>query len=137
MTTLNNDKEAIRSVLAQYCYCVDGGQADRITEIFTVDCVWDGGDFGRFTGHDGLRQLVSIGAGNPMQHHTTNSVITVNGDRAQVASYAMVLNIGQIPPAIAFTLFYDDELVKHNGNWLIKSRTLVPTMSALLERRPV
>ncbi|EEF26936.1 conserved hypothetical protein [Ricinus communis] len=119
----SDEKEAIREVLYGYCYGTDGGDTELWVEGFTEDCVWDGGAFGMLKGKDAMREFhrASGEGSKALRHLTLNSVIDLDGDTAHVVSYVAVVAQGQ-PAAIYFLGHYDDQFVKVDGQWRIKSR---------------
>lgn len=122
-----NDFEAIRRLMADYCFGTDTGDTDAWVECFTDDIIWDGGAFGRFDSREEARAYHGA-AGDAIfnfRHINTNHRIDVQGDRATVASYVQVYDQSATPPALMFSGFYDDELVRQNGRWLIRRRKLV------------
>jgi len=49
MATALEEKDAIREVLAEYCFRLDGGQFSEMGALFTADGTWDTA-FGKATG---------------------------------------------------------------------------------------
>ncbi|MGE0386410.1 MAG: nuclear transport factor 2 family protein [Gammaproteobacteria bacterium] len=128
MSIQQEDKEAIRDLISNYCYYADSADADRFVAQFTEDCVWDGGAIGRFEGRAALHAFIAGFAKGPrtMRHLTLNTVITGAGTQAQAKSYIVVTNQSGDAPALMMTGFYDDVFVKQGGRWLFKSRS-IPT----------
>ena len=84
------DKNAIRELLATYCFHLDNYRFAEMAALFTEDGTWDTA-FGKGTGRAGIvAQAESIGtpgAARPRRVHlTTNIVISLNGDAATVES---------------------------------------------------
>ena len=50
MPTAVEDKDAIRDVLAEYCFRLDDGRFAEMAALFTEDGTWDTA-FGKATGH--------------------------------------------------------------------------------------
>jgi hypothetical protein len=126
MTSILEDKDAIREVFAQYCFYTDSGQFEKYVDLFTEDCDWDGGPFGRHQGKASLLAMLKQDrdTATKLRHSTTNSVITVNGDESRAISYVQVLGIGEPTPVIFFAGIYLDHLVRQNGRWLFRQRKL-------------
>jgi hypothetical protein len=121
-----NDYEAIRRLLADYCFGTDTGDTDLWAGCFADDILWEGGPFGRFEGRDAARayhQAAGEAAQN-FRHINTNAVIDIEGEYAIVRSYIQVYDQSGPTPAIVFSGFYDDRLIKENGRWLIRLRRL-------------
>ncbi len=125
MGSMLEEKDAIRDLLARYCFHFDAGELEQWIELFTPDGVFDLGPRGRISGHDGLReflQVLPLVDGLPMtRHYVTNSIIDIDGDRATARSYVMVLGPGE-RVAIGVAGRYEDEIVKLAGQWRFKQR---------------
>jgi hypothetical protein len=128
-----NDYDAIRNLLAEYCFGTDAGDTDRWLSTMSEDVLWDGGEaFGRFEGHDALRAFHSGsgGASRSYRHLTVNADIRVEGETARSYSYILLLHQAE---ALSFAacLFYEDDLVKRGGAWRIKRRVIHTAPPAL------
>jgi SnoaL-like domain len=126
MTSMLEDKDAIREMFAQYCFYTDSGQFEKYVNLFTEDCDWDGGPFGHHQGRANLLAMLKQGGdtATKLRHSTTNSLITINGNEARAISYVQVLGVGEPAPVIFFAGIYLDYLIKQNGRWLFKQRKL-------------
>ncbi len=86
------DCEAIRNLKARYCLLVDEAvagnpsKAVELVSLFSRNAWADFGDFGRFTGHDGLliffRDMVP-GLLSYSAHMVHNPIIELDGDKAK------------------------------------------------------
>ena len=56
MSSAPEDKDAIREVLAEYCFRLDGGRYDDMAALFTEDGTWDTA-FGKGPGHAAIAGL--------------------------------------------------------------------------------
>src|SRR5262249_19002069 len=94
MATVLEEKDAIRELLAGYCFHFDNGEFEEWVNLFTDDGVFDLGTRGRFAGRDALRafvHLIPLTNGLPgMRHYVTNSIVGVDGDRATARCYVVV-----------------------------------------------
>ena len=54
------DKDAIREVLAEYCFCLDGGRFAEMAALFAPDGTWHTA-FGKATGHAGESRRLAVG----------------------------------------------------------------------------
>lgn len=127
MSTLLEDEKAIRELLHAYCFCMDRGNADELVELFTKDCVWDGGPWGRAEGRRALHEFLcaAVGSGEVKSRHlSANEVISITRDTAVAHSYALVMNVSLNPPVPLVVGHYEDQLVKVGGRWLFKSRRI-------------
>ena len=125
-----DDLEAIRRLIADYCFHTDVSDVDRLLELFTEDFDFTG-VFGDFHGHDGMRALHARTADRPKgtaRHITTNTVIDLDGDTATARSYILVLSVEQTV-TIRFSGGYYDRFVKKDGRWYFRSRHIYATPS--------
>ena len=128
MTSLLEDKDQIRELMANYCFYSDSGQAENYVNLFTEDCELDLGPHGQYRGKPALLELQRQkgGKSTPIRHHTTNIVIEINGDAAHVKSYVLVLNLQNGTPAIIMSGHYFDRLTKQDGQWRFRRRAVKP-----------
>ena len=90
MTNQEIEKNAIRELLATYCFHLDNYRFPEMAALFTEDGTWDTA-FGAGTGHAGIvsqcEKISPPGSVRPRRVHlTTNIVIALNGDEAEVES---------------------------------------------------
>jgi 3-phenylpropionate/cinnamic acid dioxygenase small subunit len=122
------DKDAIRELLARYCFLLDGFRLTEFAALFTADGEWISRN-GNATGRDAIERLLrglvpEPAPGRRRKHLTTNIVIELAGDRASVTSNFLVVRHSEAGPAIAVAGTYDDTVVKTGGEWKFKSRKL-------------
>ncbi len=133
MPTALEEKDAIREVLAEYCFRLDGGRYDDMAALFTEDGTWDTA-FGAATGRTAIAQQARdirarAGDNRPRAVHlTTNIVIALDGDRAEVRSnWTVVQNSPDNStggPKIGSGGGYADRMVKRDGSWLFQYRKI-------------
>jgi uncharacterized protein (TIGR02246 family) len=129
MPTAVEDKDAIRELMAEYCYRLDDGRYDDIAALFTEDGTWDTA-FGKATGRAAIAELARslrarAGSERPRAVHlVTNIVIALDGARAQVRSNWMVMQNSPQGPKIGSGGAYTDEIVEQNGRWLLRYRKI-------------
>lgn len=133
MPTAIEEKDAIREVLAEYCFALDGGRYDDMAALFTADGTWDTA-FGAATGRAaiaGQARDIRLRAGDNRPravHLTTNIVIALAGDKAEVRSnWTVVQNSPKNSdggPRIGSGGGYADQMVKENGKWLFRYRKI-------------
>jgi hypothetical protein len=130
MPSLAEEKEAIREVLSEYCFCLDGGRFADMAALFTPDGVWDTA-FGRGVGRDGIEALVRrlhasrpAGESHRGVHLCTNFVIRIDGDSAHVLSNWVVAQNSPAGPIVSAAGGYEDDMVKHDGTWLFRKRKI-------------
>ncbi len=125
MSSVLEEKDAIRELLARYCFHFDNGEFEQWLSLFTDDGAFDLGARGRFQGRDALRRflrVVPLSNGSPMiKHCVMNSIVDVTGDRATARSYVVVLRGGD---ALALSVAgrYEDQLTKQGGDWRFLER---------------
>src|SRR5260370_29801772 len=93
MASTAEEKDAIREVLAEYCFRLDDGRYDDMAALFTEDGTWDTA-FGKGTGRAAIAGLArdiranrtQDGAGDNRPraiHLGTNIAITLYGEEAE------------------------------------------------------
>ena len=131
------DIEAIKQLKSRYCnVCDTGYDPDRITELFTEDGIWEGGEFGTATGHaalrkmfEGLQKAVSFA-----QHNAMNPVIEVAGDRARGTWYLFCPYTSRAKEQACWIAGnYRDDYVKVNGVWKYQHLRAIIRMHARYE----
>lgn len=121
------DRLEIGEVLARYCHCVDRGRWEELPELFTADGTLDLSQvMGRYEGSEAIRGFCSTLRALPivMRHLTTNVVIRGEGNAARSECYVLAITAPEGGTASQTTGFYDDEWVKQDGRWKIRSRRL-------------
>jgi ketosteroid isomerase-like protein len=123
MPSVIEDKDAIRELMANYCFRCDERDPEGLAALFSEDAVWDGGAFGR-KNREELKDflLASTGSEHRIRHFTANEMIRVDGDTATANCYFMVLKLGEGQPEPFFAGFYDDKFVRRDGTWLFQER---------------
>lgn len=125
MLSVLEEKEAIRELLAEYCFRFDNGEFEEWLRLFTADGVFDLGARGRMESRDALRQFlqgIPLTSGLPMiRHCVTNWIVRVDGTRATAQSYVVVVHGG---PTLGLTLAgrYEDQLTRVEGAWRFRER---------------
>ena len=129
MPTAVEDKEAIREVLAEYCFRLDDGRFAEMAALFTEDGTWDTA-FGKATGRAAIAELASSLRTRAQQprpravHLVTNVAITLNGEHARVRSNWMVMQNDSQGPRIGSGGAYHDEMVRSEGSWRFRYRKI-------------
>src|SRR5258708_6676102 len=129
MPTATQEKDAIREVMAEYCFRLDGARYDDMAALFTEDGTWDTA-FGKATGRSaiaGLARDIRIRAGDNRPravHLVTNIVITLDGQSAEARSNWTVVQNSPEGPKIGSGGAYADQLVKQGGKWLFRYRKI-------------
>jgi hypothetical protein len=129
MPTAVEDKDAIREVLAEYCFRPDDGRFAEMAALFTENGTWDTA-FGRATGRAVIAELARslrerAGDQRPRGIHlVTNVATTLDGASARVRSNWTVVQNSPAGPKIGSGWAHRDELVKEHGQWLFRYRKI-------------
>ena len=129
MPSVVEEKDAIREVLAEYCFRLDNSRFDEMAALFTEGGTWDTA-FGKATGRPAIAELarslrVRVTEPRPRAVHlVTNIVIALQGECATVRSNWMVMQNSPGGPRIGSGGAYDDEMVKEGGRWLFRYRKI-------------
>ena len=122
------DKDAIRELLARYCFLLDSFRLSEFAALFTADGEWisrNGTAVGPEAIEKLLRGLVPEPApGQRRKHFTANIIIDLAGDSATVVSNFLVVRDSEAGPAISVAGTYDDIVVRTGEGWKFKSRRL-------------
>jgi hypothetical protein len=118
------DRQAIDRTLALHGHIFDRGELDRLKEIFTPEIVYDLSDVGAgvFEGLEAIRSgALQLGAGNPIAHHVTNTVITSHQDDLATAQSKglIIMADGSVASVTHF-----DTLRRDDGSWRISRRVI-------------
>ncbi|GAB7535776.1 nuclear transport factor 2 family protein [Burkholderia sp. 3C] len=123
-----DDRDAIRELLAQYCFLLDDYKLDAFACLFANDGRWisrNGEAQGPAAIETLLRALVPPpGPGTRRRHLNTNLSIRLDGERAHVRSYFLVIRDSDNGPAIAVAGTYLDTLVRAADGWRFQRREL-------------
>src|ERR1700744_509262 len=94
MSTLE-DKDAIRELLARYCFLLDGYRLGEFAALFAADGEWISRN-GNATGPKAIEELLrgmvpEPAPGRRRKHLTTNIIIDLTGDSATAVSNFLVV----------------------------------------------
>ncbi len=129
MPTAVEDKDAIRELMAEYCFRLDDGRFADMAALFTEDGTWDTA-FGKAVGRIAIAELAQslrtrAGDARPRAAHlVTNIAIVLDGDSARVRSNWMVMQNDPQGPKIGSGGAYLDEIVRYGGSWLFRYRKI-------------
>ncbi len=110
------EKDAIREVMAEYCFRLDNDRFADMAALFTEDGTWDTA-FGKGTGRAEIEALVRRirDSATPRAraiHHVTNIVIKVEGTTAKCFSNWVTVQNSAQGPKIGSAGSYTDDMVK-------------------------
>ena len=128
MAGVLEEKDAIREVMARYCFALDDGRFADMAALFTENGTWQT-FFGKANGRKAIAEfaagLRAHRTENPRAiHHVTNIVITIDGDTAKVRSNWTTVQNSPDGPKIGSGGAYDDDMVKVGAGWFFKYRTI-------------
>jgi 3-phenylpropionate/cinnamic acid dioxygenase small subunit len=121
-----HDKDAIRELLHQYCFCMDEGRFAELAALFTEDGEWIA-PYRCATGPAEIAAWLaqSVPPAPRRMHYTMNSVISVDGARAEARSNYLVMVEGTTGPLPSVCGTYQDVLVKQDETWRFQRRALI------------
>ena len=129
------DKMAIKELFGRYAHAIDTGDSEGWAAVFTEDGQYE--LFGNTTkGRPAIAAAITgRREGRPhSQHRMANHVISIDGDTAHsVCEFCVIAERqGRIDTITAG--FYEDDLKRVNGQWLIARRQIqIKTDPAILE----
>jgi 3-phenylpropionate/cinnamic acid dioxygenase small subunit len=120
------DKDAIREVLHLYCHYMDEGKFEALGALFADDGVWIA-PYRTATTPSGIAAWLtqSVPPEPRRMHYVMNSVIRVEGDRAEAKSNYMTVFAGDNGPVPSVCGTYVDRLARERGVWKFQRRELV------------
>lgn len=121
------EKDAIREVMAEYCFRLDNDRFADMAALFTADGTWDTA-FGKGTGRAGVEALVRGMRGTAPRpraiHHVTNIAIKLEGATAKCFSNWVTVQNSEQGPKIGSAGSYTDDMVKQDGRWMFRYRKI-------------
>ncbi|MGW8369161.1 MAG: nuclear transport factor 2 family protein [Gammaproteobacteria bacterium] len=132
------DRAEIEELVADYVKALDTLDADLYASVFTADAVYDvTGTV--YEGRDAIRKIVTDlqdsrarnkaqGVESPALYHvmSNGSIELISENEARHTSYAQTVRAAEDGQFIVgFMGRYEDEIVKRDGRWQIKTRKLV------------
>lgn len=133
---LLEDKEAIRELLLDYGRALDAHDTKAYSELFAEDGEWSGG-VGQSRTPAGIKKMLddlfanSTGAFPKAHHVMANMAIDVQGDVATANSRWMwITGDADGGPKVMRAGYYEDSLIRENGNWKFRKRRAVTELSA-------
>ena len=129
MPSALEEKDAIREVLAIYCFHLDAGNFEDMAALFTEDGTWHT-DFGKGTGRAGHHRACAQPAGGQRARGraactwspTSSSRSTAT--QARVQSNWIVAQNTDAGPKVSSAGGYTDDMVKQDGRWLFRYRKI-------------
>jgi hypothetical protein len=123
MPSALEEKDAIREVVAEYCFRLDDGRFAEMAALFTENGTWDTA-FGRATGRPAIAELARSIRAQAGEQRPRGIHLVTNGASARVRSNWTVVQNSPEGPKIGSGGAYQDELVKVGGQWLFRYRKI-------------
>jgi hypothetical protein len=125
MAFTTDDRIAVTELISLHGHLIDGGELDRLDELFTADVVYDVSDFG-FGVVQGLTAIreaaLALGEGNPVGHHVTNVILT---EVADDHVHALSKGIGIMADGTCGSATYEDTISRGTRGWRITHRKVL------------
>lgn len=120
------DREAIKEVVARYCYYVDKKKLEELMALFHDKVELNAGSLGSYHGKAEVRKFygeIVPQALSDAWHLVHNQLIELKGSEATSSSYFEVTGIRK-GEAIIGAGTYEDRLVKEGSRWQIITRVI-------------
>jgi hypothetical protein len=130
MPTPLEDKDAIRELLAEYCFCLDECRFEEMGALFTETAEWGPSRIpqkarGPREIAELARSIVPVPGEGPVRRHlTTNIVIRLEGDRARVKSNFLMVRESEAGPLLVLAGTYEDVVSRTPAGWRFQSREI-------------
>ncbi|MGE0768916.1 MAG: nuclear transport factor 2 family protein [Hyphomicrobiaceae bacterium] len=128
MISAADEKDAIRELMASYCYALDACRFDEVAALFAEHGEWTTG-YGSAGGRDEIAQLLEAtvpkpGEGPQRKHYITNIIVHLDGDRATATSDYLVVRESETGLLPVMGGRYNDSFVKSAGQWRFARKEL-------------
>jgi 3-phenylpropionate/cinnamic acid dioxygenase small subunit len=130
MSQALEDREAIRELLAAYCFALDECRFEEFGALFAADAEWGPKRMpqkarGPAEIAELARSIVPLpGEGPKRRHLTTNIVIRLEGDRARVKSNFLMVRESEAGPLLALAGTYEDVVSRTPAGWRFEAREI-------------
>jgi 3-phenylpropionate/cinnamic acid dioxygenase small subunit len=125
------DRLAVHELVSLHGHLMDGGEFDRMHELFCADVVYDVSAFGlgELHGYDAISEAArAVGDANPVGHHVTNICVTEDPDgTVRVRSKG----IGVSATGSVGSVVYEDVVRRETAGWRIAYRKVIPRRTPL------
>ena len=126
MSTVLEDKDAIRDLLHEYCFCMDEGRFDEPAALFAPDGAW----IAPYRQANGPAEIAawlkqSVPPDPKRMHYVMNTIIRLDGTQADARSNYLVVVEGESGPFPSVCGTYRDRLVKRPDGWRFQRRELI------------
>jgi uncharacterized protein (TIGR02246 family) len=129
MSSVLEEKEAIRELMSAYCFYVDNGEFEKLAELFTLDGTFETGPLGKLKGRKAIYDFIAAhvprpGEGPARKHCNMNQIIRVSGREAHADSYIVVIRESENGIMASLAGRYEDTLVKDGDEWRFQVRKI-------------
>ena len=120
------DKDSIRELMHQYCFCMDEGRFAELASLFADDGVWSA-PYRTATGPAAIEAWLtqSVPPTPKRMHYIMNSIIAVVGMKATARSNYLVMVEGPDGPVASVCGTYADAYTKTPDGWRFQRRALI------------
>jgi uncharacterized protein (TIGR02246 family) len=128
MTSAADEKDAIRELMAQYCYALDACDFASVAGLFAIDGEWMT-NYGSARGRTEIEALLQSvvprpGEGPQRKHYITNIIVKLDGNRAAATSDYLVVRESQTGLLPVMGGRYKDKFVKNGDTWSFARKEL-------------
>jgi uncharacterized protein (TIGR02246 family) len=128
MSQAADDKDAIRELMARYCYALDACDFAGVAALFAADGEWTT-SYGAARGRHAIEELLASivprpGEGPQRKHYITNIVIRLDGDRATATSDHLVVRESEHGLLPVMGGRYIDAFARIDGAWAFARKEL-------------
>jgi hypothetical protein len=127
-----NDYEGARQLLSRYCFALDRGKLEEVGALFHREAIFsvsfDNGQ--RHSGRETIQAWYERffqqrpGQYKHMRHKIYEPLMTVSGNTATSSTYFDADSVEEDGKVRVVTGRYDDTLVREEGQWFFKERTI-------------
>jgi 3-phenylpropionate/cinnamic acid dioxygenase small subunit len=131
MASALEDREAIRELLAAYCFALDECRFEEFGALFAETAEWGPKRIpqkarGQREIAELARSIVPLPGEGPVRRHlTTNIVIGLEGDQARVKSNFLMVRESAAGPLLAIAGTYEDLVVRTPAGWRFQHREIL------------
>lgn len=128
MPSQADEKDAIRELMAAYCYALDACRFDEVAALFAEDGEWTT-SYGAARGRLEIAALLDRtvpkpGEGPQRKHYITNIIIRLDGEQATATSDYLVVREGATGLLPVMGGRYKDAFAKVEGGWRFARKEL-------------
>lgn len=128
MSSIADEKDAIRELMAEYAYALDACRFAEVAALFTEDGEWTT-TYGSARGRAEIaalldRNVPKPGEGPQRKHYIANIIIRLDVDRAKATSDYLVVRESPAGLLPVMGGRYKDDLVKRDGKWHFSRKEL-------------